>query len=148
MFGLTKLLHVVDPETALGKLEFLIRNAFTHANRLTTIISFSALFTFIALRYVKDKFRGTWWIYRLPEVLIVVVASTSLFYLFPHRSQSDIPFTVLSAEFEWEKLGIDILGAVEIQTGESLIEFPLKGRNIKFLRRTTSTAMSVLFCFS
>ena len=86
MFGLTKLLHVADPETSLDKLLFLIRNAFTNSDRLTTVISFSALFALIALRYVKDKFKGTWWIYRLPEVLIVVVASTGPFYLFGRRS--------------------------------------------------------------
>ncbi|KAF8806674.1 sulfate anion transporter [Phlegmacium glaucopus] len=126
MFGLTELLHAADPETTLEKLRFLFQNAITNPNRLTTIISFSALFALVALKYVKNKFQGTWWIYRLPEVLIVVVVST-----------------ILSAEFGWETHGIDILGPVDIQTGESLIEFPLKASNIKFLRRTTSTAILI-----
>ena len=90
MFGLTKLFHAADPETTLDKLHFLIHNTITNSNRLTAIISFSALFALIALRYVKNKFQGISCIYRLPEVLIVVVASTSLFYPCWHRSVPDI----------------------------------------------------------
>jgi p-aminobenzoyl-glutamate transporter AbgT len=90
MFGLTQLHHAVDPETTLEKLAFLVGNAVTNSDRLTTIISFSALFTLVAVRYLKNKFKGTWWIYRLPEVLIVVVVSTSLFYLLRHTGTSDL----------------------------------------------------------
>ncbi|KAF8161461.1 sulfate anion transporter [Crassisporium funariophilum] len=126
MLGLTKLMRAVDPHTTFDKFFFLIENAFTHANRLTTIISFSALFALVALRYVKNKFKGTWWIYRLPEVLIVVVLST-----------------ILSSEFGWDADGVDILGAVDIHTGDSFIEFPLKKSNLKYLRRTTSTAVLI-----
>jgi Sulfate permease family len=148
MFGLTKLHHVGDAETTLDKIHFLFQNVMTKSNRLTAIISFSALFALVAFRYFKNKFKGTWWIYRLPEVLIVVVASTSQIYLWGTDHNPDIIFTVLSAEFKWEKHGIDILGAVDIRTGESFLEFPLKASNIKLLRRTTSTAMSVRFhCF-
>lgn len=81
MFGLTKLHHVGDVETTLDKIHFLIQNVMTKSNRLTAIISFSALFALVAFRYFKNKFKGIWWIYRLPEVLIVVVASTSQIYL-------------------------------------------------------------------
>ena len=86
MLGLTELLPVVDPETTFDKLRFLLQNALTNSNRLTTIISFSALFALVALKYFKNKFQGTWWIHRLPEVLIVVVASTSPFYVFGQGS--------------------------------------------------------------
>ena len=79
MFGLTKLHHLADPQTTLDKLLFLICNAIPHLDRLTTIISFSALFALIAMRSFKDRYKGTWWIYNLPEVFIVVVVSTSLF---------------------------------------------------------------------
>ena len=80
MFGLTKLHHTADPETTLDKFLFLVENAITNSNHLTTIISFSALFALIVMRSVKDKFKGTWWIHNIPEVLLVVVASTSLFF--------------------------------------------------------------------
>jgi hypothetical protein len=79
MFGLAKLMHIVDPETTLDKFLFLIRNAFTKANPLTTTISFSALFSLVALRVLKNRFKGTWWIYRIPEVLVVVLVSTCVF---------------------------------------------------------------------
>jgi hypothetical protein len=79
MFGLTKLHHVADPETTLDKLLFLIENVISNSDRLTTIISFSALFALIAMKSLKDRFKGTWWIHSLPEVFIVVVASTSPF---------------------------------------------------------------------
>jgi high affinity sulfate transporter 1 len=126
MFGLTQLQHVADPETTLDKLLFLIQHAVTNSNRLTTIISFSALFVLIAMRNLKNRFKDTWWIYRLPEVLVVVVVST-----------------IISAQFKWEKLGLDILGAVNIKTGESLLQFPLQSSNLKFIRRTTSTAILI-----
>jgi hypothetical protein len=80
MFGLTKLHHAADPETTLDKLLFLIANAISNSDRLTTIISFSALFALVAMKSLKDRFKGTWWIHSIPEVFIVVVASTSLFF--------------------------------------------------------------------
>ena len=88
MFGLTKLHHVADPETTLDKLLFLIMNVFANANRLTTIISFSALFALIAMRSFKDKYKGTWWIYNMPEVFLVVVVSTSMFIFWSHSEIS------------------------------------------------------------
>jgi hypothetical protein len=48
---------------------------------------------------------------------------------------------VLSRSFRWDQDGVDILGAVPIQTGGSLLRFPLSRANAPFLRRTTSTAM-------
>ena len=79
MFGLTKLQQLVDPETALQKLQFLAENVFTHAHKPTTIISFGALFSLVLFREFKRLFKRKWWIYNLPEILIVVVVSTSKF---------------------------------------------------------------------
>ena len=76
MFGLTQLQHLVDPETALQKLQLLAGNVFTHAHKPTTIISFGALFSLVLFREFKGLFKRKWWIYNLPEILIVVVAST------------------------------------------------------------------------
>lgn len=76
MFGLTKLMRQVDPQTTLEKTAFLLRNVYDNANVLTTTISFSALFALVALRYLKAYFKNTWYIYRIPEVLVVVIVST------------------------------------------------------------------------
>lgn len=81
MFGLTKLMHEVDPETTLEKIIFLCDYTWSHANRLTTAVSFGALLTLVTMRVIKNQFKKYWFIYRLPEVLIVVIASTSA--LFP-----------------------------------------------------------------
>lgn len=79
MFGLTKLMHELDPETTIQKTVFLLRNVVPHSNYLTTTISFSALFSLVALRSLKARFKNTWYIYRIPEVLVVVIVSTSTF---------------------------------------------------------------------
>lgn len=76
MFGLAHLQQIVDPETALQKLEFLAQNVFTHAHKPTTIISFGALSFLVLFREFKGLFKNKWWIYNIPEILIVVVVST------------------------------------------------------------------------
>ena len=75
MFGLVALEHALHPDTTLSKIDFLFRNAWMHHHRATTIISFSAFAILVALRYSKRMFPRIWWIYRLPEVLLVVIAS-------------------------------------------------------------------------
>lgn len=82
MFGLTKLSHELDLETTLDKIVFLCEYAWSHYNKLTTIVSFGALFTLIAIRSAKNQFRKYWFIYRIPEVLLVVIASTGMFLAF------------------------------------------------------------------
>ncbi|OBZ69840.1 hypothetical protein A0H81_10083 [Grifola frondosa] len=124
MFGLTELEHVLQPKSTLDKLFFLVNNAFTHAHRLTTIISFTSLAILVCFRSIKGVFKKYWFIYRLPEVFIVVVCST-----------------ILSDEFDWDEDGVDILGTVPINTGSSFIQFPLRTITLRFLRRTTSTAV-------
>lgn len=76
MFGLTELQSVLKPHTTLEKFVFLIENVFSHCHRLTTSISFVSLAILVALRSVKGIFKKYWFIYRLPEVLVVVVLST------------------------------------------------------------------------
>ncbi|KAJ2986195.1 hypothetical protein NUW54_g9868 [Trametes sanguinea] len=100
MIGLTNLEHVLQPKTTLDKFVFLVENAFTHAHRLTTIISFGALAVLVGMRSFKRVCRRYWFIYRLPEVFIVVVLST-----------------FLSDKFGWDQDGVEILGAVPINTG-------------------------------
>ncbi|KAG6830437.1 hypothetical protein H0H92_000740 [Tricholoma furcatifolium] len=124
MLGLVPLQKIVKPETTLEKLIFLAENSFTHFNPRTATISFSALAILLLLRNVKNLFRKYWFIYRLPEVLIVVLVST-----------------FLSAKFRWDQDGVDIVGAVPISTGQSFLQLPLRAETIKYLRRTTSTAV-------
>ena len=50
-------------------------------------------------------------------------------------------YLVLSSEFRWDHDGVDILGGVDIHTGNSFIQFPLNSYNLKFLHRTTSIAV-------
>ncbi|KAF7791398.1 hypothetical protein EIP86_002412 [Pleurotus ostreatoroseus] len=76
MFGLTTLQHQLNPQTTLEKFVFLVDNVFAHMHKTTTLISFVALLVLVVLRNVKAAFKQYVWIYRLPEVLLVVVIST------------------------------------------------------------------------
>ncbi|KAH8103503.1 sulfate anion transporter [Cristinia sonorae] len=126
MFGLTALHHQVNPQSTLEKFIFLVDNAFTNGHRTTTIISFSALLILVALRVFKNQFPKYWFIYRIPEVLVVVVVST-----------------ILCDEFAWDEDGVDILGSVPVQHGGSFARFPLHGMTLRYLRTTTSTAVLI-----
>lgn len=126
MFGLTKLMHTVDPHTTVEKIIFLVQYTWTHANRLTTAISFGTLFALIALRSTKNFFKRYTLIYRLPEVLIVVIVST-----------------IISAHYKWHKEGVDVLGDVSITTGDSFFVFPFNKSVLKYAHRTTSTAVII-----
>ncbi|KAJ7503163.1 sulfate anion transporter [Mycena galericulata] len=126
MFGLTALMHEMHPESTFDKVLFLVEHAFTNANVRTTIVSFSALGVLIGLRMIKGAFQKYWWIYRLPEVLVVVILST-----------------FLCDEFNWDKDGVEILGAVPITSMKTFVQIPLQAANLKYLRRTTSTSMLI-----
>ncbi|EAU84208.2 endoplasmic reticulum protein [Coprinopsis cinerea okayama7 len=126
MFGLTQLMRVVGPHTTLQKIAFIWDNVWEHSNQLTMVISFGALGSLVLFRMFKNQFQKTWWIYRLPEVLIVVVLST-----------------YISGKVRWDKGGVDILGAVSVSTGDHFFQFPLANGNFKFVRATTSTAVLI-----
>jgi hypothetical protein len=76
MLGLTDLQHAVHPETTLDKIHFLWDNTLTHFHPHTTVISFTALLALVCCRNFKNMFKKYWFIYRMPEVLLVVAAST------------------------------------------------------------------------
>ncbi|KAG5646214.1 hypothetical protein DXG03_004040 [Asterophora parasitica] len=116
MFGLVALQRVLQPETTLDKALFVIQNAFSNSNATTTVISFTALVALLVLRNLKSLFKRFWFIYRLPEVLIVVVVST-----------------FLCSKFRWDKEAVDILGAVPISTGDSFIQFPIRASNLNLI---------------
>ncbi|KAH7883305.1 sulfate transporter family-domain-containing protein [Phlebopus sp. FC_14] len=126
MFGLVALENKLQPESSLDKILFLVEYVWTHSHTLTTVISFSVLLALIVLRAFKSYFKNTWWIYRLPEVLIMVILST-----------------VVSERLRWDEGGVDILGAVPITTGDHFFEFPLGKTTRPFIRGTTSTAILI-----
>ncbi|KAL0955586.1 hypothetical protein HGRIS_001822 [Hohenbuehelia grisea] len=125
MLGLTELQHVLLPETTLDKFFFLVEHA-RNAHPLTATISFGALLVLVLLRQLKNLGKRFWFVYRIPEVLIVVLLSTYLCY-----------------QLGWDEDGIDILGEVPINTGASFIQQPFRSANLKYLRRTTSTAVLI-----
>jgi hypothetical protein len=51
---------------------------------------------------------------------------------------------VLCDEFDWDDDGIDILGDVPVNTGGSFVQFPIHRRTLRYLRKTTSTAVLVI----
>ena len=77
MLGLVSLQHTVNPHTTLEKVLFLIEYTANNVHILTATISFGALAILLAIRRVKKSFTKYWFIYRLPEVLLVVIVSTS-----------------------------------------------------------------------
>jgi hypothetical protein len=79
MLGLTALEHKVKPETTLEKIFFLVEFGFTSAHRPTFVVSACALGALIMLRLLKASLRRFKWVARVPEVLIVVIVSTSTF---------------------------------------------------------------------
>jgi hypothetical protein len=80
MLGLVPLEHQLHPHSTLEKLGFLIMNI-PNAHKPTAIVSFGAFGSLVVLRFIKNMFKGSW-VYRLPEVLIVVVISTSACFPF------------------------------------------------------------------
>lgn len=146
MFGLSALQRAIRPETTMDKIAFIVEHAFGNGHRKTAEIAFSALAALVLLRVFKNFFKRYWFIYRLPEVLIVVCVSTCTFLACCRESvYLDYSFTVLSGEFGWDRDGVDILGAVPISTGRSFVKFPIRSSNSMYLRRTSSTAGYVRF---
>jgi hypothetical protein len=79
MLGLTALEHTLKPQTTMEKIYFLVENGFTHSHRLTAFVSACALVSLVVLRMLKASLRRYKWITCVPEVLIVVIVSTSAF---------------------------------------------------------------------
>ncbi|KAG1738204.1 sulfate transporter family-domain-containing protein [Suillus lakei] len=125
MFGLVALENLMNPESTLDKIVFLLEFSWSDYHKPTMLVSFGALLVLIFMRTFKGYFRRTWWIERLPEVLIVVVLST-----------------IISGYLRWDEEGVDILGVIPIKTGGHFFNFPLK-QSISYIRGTTSTAVLI-----
>jgi MFS superfamily sulfate permease-like transporter len=141
MLGLVALEHKMNPQTTLEKILFLVEYGLTRAHRPTAVISAIALVALIMLRMLKASLRRFKWVARIPEVLIVVIVSTSTFHRPSICLIHNSIFAVLSNEFHWDDDGIAILGDVPIHTGGHFIKFPLHHHNLPYLRQTTSTAV-------
>ncbi|KAG6329805.1 hypothetical protein ID866_9285 [Astraeus odoratus] len=126
MFGLVALENQLKPQSTLDKIVFLMEYVWSHSHRLTTFISFGALLALMFFRAFKRYFPNTWWIYRLPEVLIAVVLATAI-----------------SHELRWDEQGVAILGAVPVHTGPHFFKFPLHKSIYPYIRGTTSTAILI-----
>lgn len=77
MLGLTALEHTLKPQTTLEKIFLLVQYGFTEAHRPTAFVSACALISLVALRILKASLRRYQWVTTIPEVLIVVIISTS-----------------------------------------------------------------------
>ena len=142
MLGLVALEHKLNPQTTLEKIIFLVENGFTRTHRPTAFVSTIALTALVMLRMLKASLRRYKWIARVPEVLIVVIVSTSTFHFSKIRMVYDTISAVLSNEFRWDDDGIAILGDVPIhRRGHYFFRFPFHHHNIPYLRETTSTAV-------
>jgi hypothetical protein len=141
MLGLTALEHTVNPQTTLEKIFFLVEHGFTRSHRPTFFISACALVALVMLRLLKASLRRFKWVAGVPEVLIVVIVSTSTFLCPGIATSSGSAPAVLSDEFRWDDDGIAILGDVPIHTGGHFIKFPLHHNHLPYLRQTTSTAV-------
>lgn len=75
MIGLVALENKMNPESTLDKIIFLLEFSWSDHHKPTMLISFGALLVLIFMRSLKGYFRR---IERLPEVLLVVVLSTSV----------------------------------------------------------------------
>jgi MFS superfamily sulfate permease-like transporter len=89
MFGLVALENKMNPESTLDKIIFLLEFSWSDYHKPTMLVSFGALLVLIFMRFSKGYFRQTWWIERLPEVLLVVVLSTSISLVFLFLFLSD-----------------------------------------------------------
>lgn len=125
MIGLVALENKMNPESTLDKIIFLLEFSWSDHHKPTMLISFGALLVLIFMRSLKGYFRRTWWIERLPEVLLVVVLST-----------------IISGYLRWDKEGVDILGVIPIKTGGHFFSLPLK-QSMSYIRGTTSTAVLI-----
>ncbi|KAI0029824.1 sulfate anion transporter [Vararia minispora EC-137] len=126
MLGLVALEHEVNPQTTLQKIGFLLKYGFTRFHRPTAILSFSAFLILVAVRNLKVYIKKWPILYRIPEVLVLVIVST-----------------LLCDEFNWDEDGIDVLGVVNISTGKNFVAFPLRHSALKYVHQTTSAAVLI-----
>ncbi|EIN06590.1 hypothetical protein PUNSTDRAFT_72248 [Punctularia strigosozonata HHB-11173 SS5] len=127
MFGLSALEQAVSPHSTLDKLVFLVENI-REAHVPTATVSLSALLALVVLRAFKrtcGRSQGSFRVFRLlPEVFLVVLLST-----------------ILCSVHRWDEDGVAILGDVPVSlASHSFVRWPFNGENLKYLRRTTTTA--------
>ncbi|KZT41884.1 sulfate anion transporter [Sistotremastrum suecicum HHB10207 ss-3] len=128
MLGLVELAKQHHLDTTIDKIVFLLEYAIPNGHEKTASIAFTALAILIVIRLTKAELRARFkwnWVYFIPEVLIVVVASTAL-----------------SGMFKWNEDGVAILGTIPLAE-HAWIGFPLKPTNLRFMKSTTSLSVLI-----
>jgi len=124
MFGLVALEQKYSPHTTVDKIDFLVRNL-GNMHHSTAIIAFTTLALLILVRQFKRRAATRFkWSYMVPEVLIAVGLST-----------------FFCSIWRWDLDGVPILGDVKLSDDATYFAFPASKANLKFFKRTTSTAM-------
>jgi len=77
MLGLVPLEKTLQPKTTMDKLFFLVKHV-PDLHGPTATVAFGAFTALVVLRYIKSCFKSGW-IRGIPEVLIIVIVSTSAF---------------------------------------------------------------------
>jgi hypothetical protein len=77
MLGLVPLEQIHRPKTTVDKVFFLIKHG-SELHRPTAMIAFGVLGALLALKLIKGSFKSGW-IKGIPEVLVIVIASTCTF---------------------------------------------------------------------
>ncbi|GMK59887.1 hypothetical protein CspeluHIS016_0901040 [Cutaneotrichosporon spelunceum] len=126
LFGLTDVLKNAGnpPTLPIPKLIFIIKHI-TESNPITTTISVCSLSFLIFGKIIKQRVKrrpGGAWLRFVPEILIVVIATTWL-----------------TSIFRWDHRGVDILGKIQTTTG-SPFGLPLSSRTLKYFNATFPTA--------
>ena len=105
MLGLVPLEKVLHPKTTLDKLFFLIKQA-PNFHGPTAAVAFGAFAALVVLRFIKGSFKSSW-IRGVPEVLIVVIAST-------RESGNFLSFFLLTS---WLELQSYVRSSTGLKTG-------------------------------
>jgi MFS superfamily sulfate permease-like transporter len=98
LLGLAKLSEhngITEASSSIARFLFLIKN-FQHSHVLTASVSAASVAFLTMARVTKSKLTKFRWFQLLPEVLLVVIASSLLTYF-----------------FDWENKGLAILGTIE-----------------------------------
>ncbi|KZO90611.1 sulfate permease [Calocera viscosa TUFC12733] len=126
MLGLSHVHAGTDLHTAFDKCIFLVQHL-RESQMPTAILSLCSISFLIVTRTIKTRFKKRFgFLTYLPEILICVIVTT-----------------ILCSAFEWQALGIEVLGAVSFSSRKSFFALPLQRTNLRFFKQAFPTA---IFC--
>lgn len=140
MLGLSALLHGASSMHPIEKLFFVIEHV-SKTNMHTATLSAVALSILIGMRIIKQRVGG--WVRYIPEIFLVVVASTGelreCLALRHVYLNSQGFWTVITAMFRLDGHGVDVLG--KLQGGIGLpFGMPFRTEYLRHFRRTVSAS--------